>query len=69
MQSQLKAREQNEGRLQQMALPQEQKVQGNADVGGSQTDPNAEDVELEVFSTTSIYCIKYMLWRRLQVQI
>lgn len=38
-------------------------------MGGSQTDPRAEDVELEVFSTTSIYCVKYLLWRRLQVQI
>jgi len=45
-------------------------ITGNSDVGGSQTqNPLAEDVELEVFTTCSIYCIKYALWRRLQVPI
>ena len=46
------------------------KATGNSDVGGSQTqNPLAEDVELEVFTTCSIYCIKYALWRRLQIPI
>ena len=46
------------------------KITGKSDVGGSQTqNPLAEDVELEVFTTCSIYCIKYALWRRLQVPI
>lgn len=36
-----------------------------ADVGGSATNnPLAEDIEIEVFSTCSIYCVKYILWRR-----
>ena len=43
---------------------------GKADVGGSQTqNPLAEDVELEVFTNCSIYCIKYVLWRRIQMPI
>ena len=42
----------------------------NSDVGGSMTqNPLAEDVELEVYTTCSIYCIKYALWRRLHVPI
>mmetsp|Transcript_26025 Transcript_26025/g.32469 ORF Transcript_26025/g.32469 Transcript_26025/m.32469 type:complete len:204 (+) Transcript_26025:244-855(+) len=83
MQSQLQAKERNEERMQQVALsraaqengPTENnrsngmKGHGNADVGGSQTDPHAEDVELEVFSTTTIYCLKFLLWRKLQVPI
>lgn len=39
-------------------------------MGGSQTqNPLAEDDELEVFTNTSIHCIKYELWRRLKVPI
>lgn len=52
--------------------PNENNRQGalrKSDVGGSQTNPHAEDVELEVFTTTSIYCVKYSLWRKLQVPI
>lgn len=46
------------------------KIPKNSDVGGSQTqNPLAEDMELEVFTTSSIYCIKYALWRRLHVPI
>jgi hypothetical protein len=42
------------------------KASNDADVGGSQTqNPLAEDIELEVYTTCSIYCIKYVLWRRL----
>ena len=41
------------------------KGNGDADVGGSQTEnPMNEDIELEVYSTCSVYCIKYVLWRR-----
>ena len=85
MQSQLQqAKERNDERMQAMALSraaqengptdnnrstQNVKEPGNADVGGSQTNPHAEDVELEIFSTTTIYCIKFLLWRRLQVPI
>ena len=38
--------------------------------GGSQTfNHQEEDFEIKSFMTCSIYCIKYMLWRKLQVPI
>ena len=40
-------------------------MNNSSDVGGSQTkNPLAEDIEIEVYATYSIYCIKYILWRR-----
>lgn len=46
------------------------KVNQGADVGGSAThNPSAEDIELEVYTTCSIYCVKYILWRRFQTPI
>ena len=45
-------------------------MNNSSDVGGSMTNnPLAEDIELEVYATCSIYCIKYILWRRFQVPI
>ena len=37
--------------------------------GGSQVDNPQEDLEITVFSTCSIYCIKYILWKQLKVPI
>lgn len=45
-------------------------MEHGADVGGSATqNPLAEDIELEVFATCSVYCIKYILWKRFQTPI
>ena len=37
--------------------------------GGSQNENPHEDLEINVFSTCSIYCIKYIIWKQLKVPI
>ena len=37
--------------------------------GGSQNENPQDDIEINVFSTCSIYCIKYILWKKLKVPI